>query len=164
MVPFIRGSFWAGRTLSSLDEINRELVQWCRKAAGLRIHGTTRQRPLEVFEAVERAALRPLPAEPFEVATWTRATLGRDCYFCAAGATYTAPYRYVDKELMVRVSQRLVQAHWDYELIKTHTRVGKGQRSTDWNDFPPEKAEFFRRAPDWCRGQAALLGDEVKKT
>jgi len=41
--------------------------------------------------------------------------------------------------------------------------VGKWQRSTDWDDFPPEKIAFFRRTPDWCRHQARMLGDEVRK-
>jgi len=67
----------AGRTFASLDGINQELRSWCLKMAGLRIHGTTRKRPFEVFQAVERAALILLPAEPFEIATWVKAKVGR---------------------------------------------------------------------------------------
>ena len=164
VIPYIRSSFWAGRTFFSLEEINRELFQWCLEVAGQRLHGTTRQRPLEVFEAIEKTALQPLPLEPFEIATWAKAKIGRDCYFYAGGAGYTAPYRYVGREVMVRLTPHLVQAYSDYELVKTHVRVGKGWRSTGWDDFPPEKAAFFRRTPDWCRQQAAPLGEEVEKT
>jgi len=63
----------------------------------------------------------------------------------------------------VRLTPRLVQAYLGYELIKTHVRVGKWQRSTDWDDFPPEKAAFFRQTPDWCRHKASMLGEEVEK-
>jgi len=164
MVPYVRDSFWAGRNFSSQEEINREMAQWCLKVAGQRIHGTTRQRPLEVFSAVERMALRPLPEEPFEIAAWGKAKVGMDCYFYAGGAGYTIPYSYAGKEVTVRVTPKLVQAYLDYELVKTHLRVAKGRRSTDWEDFPPEKAAFFRRTPDWCRQQAAQLGEEVRKT
>jgi len=164
MVPYVRSSFWAGRTFTSLDEVNRELQNWCLKVAGLRIHGSTRKRPYEVFQAMERAVLKPLPPEPFEIAAWVKAKVGRDCYFYAGGAGYTAPYGYYGKEIMVKLTPRLVQAYYDGELIKTHVRVGKWQRSTDWDDFPPEKAAFFRRTPDWCRHQAESLGEEVKKT
>ncbi|MFC1929877.1 hypothetical protein ACFLW6_03335 [Chloroflexota bacterium] len=55
MVPYIRASFWAGRTFASLDEINKELLNWCLRVAGLLTHGTTRQRPFEVFRAVKQA-------------------------------------------------------------------------------------------------------------
>jgi hypothetical protein len=46
-------------------------------------------------------------------------------------------------------------------LIKTHVRMAKGQRSTDWADYPPDKAAFFARTPDWCRRQAGGLGPAV---
>jgi hypothetical protein len=164
MVPYVRASFWSGRTFTSLDEVNHELRNWCLKVAGLRIHGTTRKRPFEVFQAVEQEMLKSLPPEPFEIATWVSAKVGRDCYFYTGGGGYTAPYKYAGKEVMVRITPRLVQAYFDGELIKTHLRVEKWQRSTDWDDFPPDKAAFFRRTPDWCRHQADAIGEEVKKT
>ena len=163
MVSYIRASFWAGRTFTSLEEINRELRSWCLKVAGQRIHGTTRKQPFELFRAVEQAALRPLPPEQYEIATWAKAKVGRDCYFHAGGGGYTAPYGYAGKEIMVRLTPRLVQAYFDGDLVKTHVRVGKWQRSTDWDDFPPEKAAFFQRTPDWCRHQAEAIGEEVKR-
>ena len=43
----------------------------------------------------------------------------------------------------------------NYELIKTHLRIPKGQRSTDWDDYPPEQSAFFRRTPT---GVDARLG------
>jgi transposase len=161
MMPFVRGSLWAGRSFGSLDEINRQADQWCVKVAGMRVHGTTRQRPLEVFQGLERQALRPLPPEPFEVVTWVEAKLGRDCYFYAGGGGYTAPHPYACRKLMVRLTARRVEAYWGYDLIKTHPRVPKGKRSTDWNDFPPKSAAFFQRTPDWCRKQAQELGEAV---
>lgn len=164
IIPYIRDSFWAGRTVSSLKQINRELLNWCLKVAGQRIYGTTRQRPLEVFREVEQVVLQPLPPERFEIATWTKAKVGWDCYFYAGGGGYTAPYQYAGKEIMVRLTPRLVQAYFGYEFIKTHMRVGKWQRSTDWDDFPSEKAAFFRRTPDWCRHQAKMLWHEVRET
>jgi len=38
IIPYIRDSFWAGRTFQSPEEINRELLSWCLKVAGRRIH------------------------------------------------------------------------------------------------------------------------------
>ena len=45
--------------------------------------------------------------------------------------------------------------------MKTHPRPRDGRRQTDWNDYPPEKAQFYQRNPDWCRAQARLLGPAV---
>lgn len=163
MMPYVRGSFWAGRRFGSLDEINREALKWCVTVAGMRVHGTTRQRPLEVFQGLERQAMKPLPPEPFEVVTWVEAKLGRDCYFYAGGAGYTAPHQYACRQIMVRLTAKRVEAYWGHELIKTHLRVPKGKRATDWEDFPPKGAAFFQRTPDWCRKQAKEMGEQVQQ-
>jgi len=100
--------------------------------------------------------------EPFEVAIWVEANLGRDCYFYAGGAGYTAPYQYACRRLAVRLTAKRVEAYFGYDLIKSHARVPKGKRATDWEDFPPKSAAFFRRTPEWCRKQAAELGEQVQ--
>jgi len=161
MVQFVREDFWKGRSFSSLLEINAALVTWCRTDAGQRIHGTTHERPAELFRLVEQPALRPLPLTEFEMASWAQAKVSRDCHIQVSGAWYSIPHRHVGVALWVRSTQRLVQCYRDHELIKTHVRVAKGQRSTDWADYPPEKAAFFLRTPDWCRRQAAGVGPSV---
>ncbi len=160
-IPVVREDFWKGRAFSSLVEMNAGLLTWCREEAGQRIHGTTRQRPMELFRLVEEKALLPLPAQPFELADWTRAKVARDCHIQVGGSWYSVPYQHVGKMVEVRLTTKLVQCYLDYELIKTHARVPKGRRSTDWADYPPDKAAFFLRTPDWCRRQAAGLGHGV---
>lgn len=161
LVPYVRDSFWAGRSFLSLEEINAAATIWCMEVAGRRLHGTTRQRPLLMFESAEAATLLALPAAPFEVATWEQATVHPDCHAHVAGALYSVPYRYVGHRLDVRVAANTVELYRDQELVKRHARVPKGQRQTDWTDYPPQKAAFFQRNPVWCRQRAAELGPEV---
>lgn len=52
----------------------------------------------------------------------------------------------------------MVEIYLESELVKMHVKGIKGQRITDWNDYPPEKSAFFQRNPDWCRAQAARIG------
>ena len=79
-MPYIRDSFLAGRSFSSLEEMNQLAGKWCLSVAGERLHGTTRQRPLDLFQRLEAPALRPLPAQPFEAVPWTQAKVARDCH------------------------------------------------------------------------------------
>ena len=60
-VQFVRGSFFAGETFIDLADAQRRAETWCRERAGLRIHGTTQQRPAEVFAAEEQPRLLPAP-------------------------------------------------------------------------------------------------------
>lgn len=66
-VDYVQGAFFAGETFSGLEDVRRRAERWCRDVAGMRCHGTTRRRPLEVFTAEERPLLLPAPAEPYDV-------------------------------------------------------------------------------------------------
>ena len=129
----------------------------------MRVHGTTRQHPIEVFHTVEQPTLLPLPANPFERVTWVQAKVARDCHIQAGCAWYSVPYQYKGKVVDIRITTRLVQCYLQYQLVKTHVRVPKGERSTDWDDYPPEKAAFFQHTPDWCRLQAEMLGPAIRE-
>ena len=51
----------------------------------------------------------------------------------------------------------------DGELVKTHLRVAKGRRQTDWADYPPEKVAFLEKTPAWCRQRAHDAGPHVAR-
>jgi transposase len=161
LMPYIRDSFFAGRTFTSLEEMNQAGEKWCLSVAGERLHGSTHQRPLDLFQRLESSALRPLPAQPFEAVTWTQAKVARDCHVQVAHTLYSVPYHYIGQTLAVRISARTLEFYLDQALIKTHVRAADGRRQTDWQDYPDHKARFFQRAPDWCRLQAQTLGTAV---
>jgi len=127
---------------------------------GERIHGTTRQRPLELFQQVEAPTLRPLPAQPFELVTWTQAKVAPDCHVQVKGVLYSIPHRHIGKTLAVRLSATTAEFYLDHALVKTHLRP-TGRRQTDWDDYPADKARFYQHTPNWCRAKAAALGPEV---
>jgi transposase len=160
-LPYVRDSFWSGRTFASFEEIVAGAPIWCLEVAGQRQHRTLRAKPWEVFEQSERPAMRPLPQTAFEIVRWFPVTVHRDIHFNCDGALYSAPWRYVGRELQARQSEKLVELFDGAELIKLHTRVASGKRQTDWSDYPEHKSAFFVRNSDWCRQQAQLLGPEV---
>ena len=161
-VPYVRESFWTGRTFSSLQEINTGAERWCLRVAGPRDHGTTRTAPLLLFQTLEQPAMLALPTTTFEIVTWAQAKVARDCHVQVQSSFYSIPWRYVGQTLDVRIGKVIVRFYIGTELVKTHLRGKPGQRQTDWNDYPPEKAAFFLRTPNWCREQASLLGQHVR--
>jgi hypothetical protein len=58
--------------------------------AGLRIHGTTRERPLERFE-LERPLMQPLPRIAPDLGVWTQVTVHRDCHVQYEKSLYSCP-------------------------------------------------------------------------
>ncbi len=55
-IKYVRSSFLAGRLLLDLAGLRRNLAAWLEGEANVRIHGTTRERPLDRFE-LERPQL-----------------------------------------------------------------------------------------------------------
>ena len=162
--PYVRDSYWRGRDFGSPSHMDSEAVRWCFSVAGKRIHGTTRQRPLEHFECEEKPCLRPLPRERWESATWQTAKIGMDCHGSVARSFYSVPFKYAGRTLDVRLTDKTVQFFLGEDLVKTHVRAGDplkmggGRRKTDLADLPAEKTAFYVRNPEWCVAQAAEIG------
>ena len=160
-MPYIRDSFWRGRAFESLDAIQTAAVQWCVGVAGQRHHrGLEGAAPHNVFLTLEAPALGALPAEGFELASWSHPKVGSDCHVKAAGALYSVPWRHMGRRVDARVTDTTVEIFDNLTLIKTHRRIDRG-RATDWADYPPEKVAFFQRTPTWCRRHARELGPAV---
>ena len=113
--------------------------------------------PAAVFDAVEKDALRPLPAGPFVLATWATAKIGPDIHAQVDKVLYSVPWRHIGKTADVRVTGTMVQFFIGGQLVKTHPRKIRG-KLTDFGDYPPEKIAFHMRTPAWCRRQAAAVG------
>ena len=52
-IKYVRSNFFAGEEFTNRDHAQRAAISWCRTTAGLRVHGTTRKRPLVIFEQEE---------------------------------------------------------------------------------------------------------------
>ena len=55
----------------------------------MRIHGTTRRKPLVVFQDEERDALLPWDGEPYEIADWRNAKVHPDHHIQCQQALYS---------------------------------------------------------------------------
>src|SRR4051794_2574821 len=103
---------------------------WCRDRAGMRIHGTTAQRPVEGFTELEVGCLLPGP-KPYDQPTFTRVKVHRDHHVEVARALYSVPEHLIGTHLHARADSELVRFHTGGKLVKTHPRQPPGGRSTD---------------------------------
>jgi hypothetical protein len=161
MMPYVRDSFWRGRSFGSVPDMQARAVQWCTGIAGRRAHRSLDgAQPLALFEAVEAPALLPLPAAPFELVRWVPAKVAPDCHINVGKVLYSVPWAHIGKQIDARVGDSVVEVFAGGQLIKTWPRA-EGGRRTDYTDYPPEKIAFFMRTPVWCRSRAEGLGDHV---
>lgn len=160
-VAYARERFFKGESFIDLDDVARRALVWCRDVAGRRIHGTTRRVPIEVFETEEQSALVPLKPERFVIPQWACCKVHPDHHIRYQSALYTVPTRYVGRQVDVRSDGALVRIYCGGELIKTHQQQPRGGRSTDYNDYPKERAPYAMRYPDFYRKKARECGPAV---
>jgi len=157
-MPYVRDSFWRGREFMSLVQMQAEAVRWSLQVAGRRpcrpLDGAA---PAAVFAAAEKDTLRPLPAEPFVLATWAKAKIGPDVHAHVDKVLYSVPWQHIGKTADVRITATMVQFFIGGQLVKTHPRKTRGKQ-TDYGDYPAEKIAFHMRTPVWCRRQAKDVG------
>jgi len=147
-VPYVRENFFRGESWRDRDHVQREAIRWCTETAGMRIHGTTRRRPLAVFENEEKPALKPLVQPRFDPPAWGECTVHGDHRVTFLKAGYTVPTRHLHQKVWVRADSRLVRIYAGGELIKTHERKPPGGLAIDYSDFPKHKSAYAMRDPN----------------
>ena len=97
---YVRANFYAGEQFRDIGDCRQRAEQWCTQVAGMRIDGTTRCRPAEVFAADEAPKLRPVPDEVFDTPTWAHPKVAPDRHVQIAKALYSVPGELVGKRRM----------------------------------------------------------------
>ena len=157
-VKYVKGNFLALREFGNLVDLNEQARAWVTGAAGVRIHGTTRQQPLALFET-ERPLMKALPPIAPDLGTWHRVTLHRDCHVKFDYRLYSAPFALVGKILWLRATDGAVALYDDYRHVATHARGFKpGERKTVRDHLPPQAQAFFAHDREWLGMQACLVG------
>lgn len=157
-IKYVKDNALKGRTFSSLAEQRQFLLDWEQNVADTRIHGTTRKQVRKMFEA-ERAALQPLPAEPFPFYHEGRRKVHRDGHVEVERGYYSVPPEYLAREVWVRWNHRLVRVFNErFEQIAVHARVPAGRFNTSRAHLADEKISAVERGAEHLLAKAARIG------
>jgi transposase len=109
------------RTFFSLVELNtaiREQLLALNDRNGPGLPASRRQ----LFESLEKPALRPLPAQPYEMAVWKKARVHIDYHVQVEHHYYSVPYRLVRQEVELRLTAGTVEFFSRGERVASHHR------------------------------------------
>ena len=150
------------RTFYSLGELNqaiREMLADINGRRPLRRLGVTRQ---QLFEELDRPALKPLPAEPYVYTEWRIRRAGLDYHVEVEDHYYSVPYRFAKDELEVRLTERTVEVFRKGERIAAHLRSSGNHRHTTTPEHMPSSHRHFA---DWSieriRREASAIGQST---
>lgn len=160
-VKYVKGNFFRGQSELDADVMAQKLGRWVREIAGMRRHGTTAKRPLEVFEAEERSALKALPTRRFSTVVWKQATVHQDSHVEFGRRLYSVPWRLIGSKVWVQATDADLLVFADDERVATHSRRGVDQRSTCDAHLPEHRVNLRHRGRSWWEERAARIGPET---
>lgn len=123
----------------------------------------------QLFEATEKAALRPLPAEPYVYAWWRLARVGIDYHVEVEAFFYSVPHRLLGRQVEVRIAENTVEIFHDRSLVAAHQRRWRGpMHSTNPAHLAPnhrfagpDRAERYRSSARAFGPATAQLIDSI---
>lgn len=147
---------------SSVGELNETITPLLDKlnTRPMKSYGCSR---LELFEQVDKAALAPLPQQPFVFATWKRAKVNLDYHIEVGRHYYSVPYWYVRRQVMVKTSEHLVEVFIEHQRIAVHQRAKSRYRhSTLPHHMPPEHWAYKQQSKASFVAWAAQVGPQTQ--
>jgi hypothetical protein len=144
--------------------VNRELAE-CVERINDRRHtrfGVSRR---ERFEALEKSALKVLPAHDIDVADWKEATLHADCYVYVEGDYYSAPHIHRHKRLRIRITDNQVEIFLGLVRLAAHPRCRQrdGRRIRNEDHFPAASQAYYEATPQKLLSQSRFIHEELHR-
>lgn len=139
-IKYVQCNFFLGRKFSDGDDVDTQLGYWLDHTCNIRIHGTIRKVPREVFESEEKAKLKPLPLGGFKMSTVGTRKVYHDCHVFVDYSYYSVPFEYVGKEVDIDISKELVRIFYRGREIAVHPRAEeRGKFQTNVHHYPKYK-------------------------
>jgi transposase len=150
------------QTFFSLAECNAAI-----RAALEQLNGRVMRRlgmsRLELFEAIERPALRPLPAETYEFAEWRLARVGPDYHIEVEKFFYSVPHGLIRAQVDVRIARHTIEIFYRGRRVAAHQRRYGGRRhGTDPDHMPSAHRRYADWTPERFRRWARTIGPETE--
>jgi transposase len=147
------------RTFFSLAELNaaiRVLLEELNRRPFRKMKEHSRR---SLYEMLDKPALKPLPAKPYEMVERSSAKVFLDYHIKVAGNLYSVPYTLVGEKLDVRTSASLVEFFLKGRRVAAHARVlGKSREPiTDRAHMPKSHREHL----EWSPGRFLNWGWEI---
>jgi transposase len=133
------------RQFFGLEEINQAVQEKLGELNGREMKHLGKSRR-ELFEELDRPALRPLPSRPYELAEWKRAKVSIDYHVEYAGHYYSVPYQFIHKAVDIRATENVVEVFHRGERVASHRREQTRGRHSTLADHMPEA---HRRYGEW---------------
>ncbi len=150
-------------TFFSLAELNtaiQELLEQLNNKKFRKLPTTRR----ELFETLDRPALKPLPAERYPFVDWKTARVNIDYHIEVNRHFYSVPYQLVGEQVDVRLGPQVVEVLYKHRRVASHVRsFVPGRATTSPEHRPKAHQKYLEWTPSRIIRQAGKIGPHTAK-
>lgn len=145
-------------SLAALNDRIRELVAELNERPFRKLPGCRR----DLFERIEKPALRPLPPTRFEYCEWKTARVGIDYHVDVASHAYSVPHAFVRRVVDLRVTGTCIEVFHKGRRVAVHVRSSaRGGHTTLPEHMPASHRAHREWTPASLLAWAASVGPSV---
>ena len=146
------------RRFFALDELNAAIRE-CVADLNARIMRKLGKSRRELFETIERPALKALPAEPYRYAEWKRARVAPDYHIEIAGHYYSVPSRLIREVVEARITSTTVEIFHRGTRVASHAfSAVRNRHTTIAEHMPSAHRRYAEWTPTRIMAEAAKIG------
>jgi transposase len=121
-----------------------------------------------LFEALDKPALRALPAERYQYGDWLTARVNIDYHVVADGHFYSVPYRLIQQPVEVRLSTSTVEIFHKGLRVASHARSRLPNKATTIDEHRPKSHQRYlqwtpSRIVDWGRAIGPVTAELIER-
>jgi transposase len=145
------------QTFFSLTELNRQIAELVTdlNARVMKHYGVSRR---QLFDQLERAALRPLPMQRFVYGEWHFVKLNIDYHFVLDHHFYSAPHPLIAEKLEVRMTAATVEIFLRGRRIDSHVR---SYRRGAFTTKPEHMPKIHREHAEWTPSRMIRWANKI---
>jgi transposase len=144
---YFEQNFLNGREFKDREDLKKQLRQWLTQVNDVRIHGTTKRRPIDMY-IEEQPYLQPLPANHYDTSLLTQKVVNQESCIYWEGYQYVVPEKYMFELCPVRITDKeLIVYSPAGEQIACHPLAEKGRKERYVGDHKKP-----RKKPDLAIG------------
>jgi transposase len=114
---------------------------------------------LSVFLGEEKATLLPLPATPYELAQWKKATVQFNYHISVDKNHYSCPHEYIKHEVDVRITRNTIEVFFKNHRICSHPRLHG--RTNQYSTVPEHMPENHQQYVQWDSKRFIEWADKI---
>lgn len=125
---YLEQSFLNGREFRDRDDLKDQLRQWLREVNDVRIHGTTKRKPIDMYTQ-EHPFLQPLPENHFDTSVVMHKVVNQESCIYWEGYQYVVPEKYMFEFCPIRITDDHIVIYSPAgEQIACHLLAEKGRK------------------------------------